>query len=181
LKPAEERGGGEPAADAVVSGLARLFLTHPAWVRAAEKLEPRATSNVYFTHRPGEPWHLERRAGKTRLLPGPASDPDFTFRFTPAAVARLAGVDGDVGSFAVELFRLITESDPELRVDLRVLAPFARLVRRGYLGLLAAGGARVLAFGAARGVRSLAELRKLVEALLRRGPEPWESQEPPAP
>jgi hypothetical protein len=54
-------------------------------------------------------------------------------------------------------------------------------VRRGYLGLLAAGGARVLAFGAARGVRSVAELRKLVEALLRRGPEPWERQGPPAP
>jgi hypothetical protein len=165
---------GDAAADPTVSQLETLFREHPAWLSAAAKLEPEATSAVFFAHRPGEPWHLERSAGVTLLLPGAAADPDFVFRFPPRAVERLAAVEGDIGSFAVELFRLITESDPELRVGFRIAVPFPRLVRRGYLGLLAAGGWRVLAFGATRGVRSVAQLRGLVDALRRRGPEPWE-------
>jgi len=162
------------AADATVSRLETLFREHPAWVGAARKLEEDATSGVFFGHRPGEPWHLERIQGVTRLLPGTAADPDFVFCFPPRAVDRLAAVEGDIGSFAVELFRLITESDPQLRVGFRVAVAFPRLVRRGYLGLLAAGGWRVLAFGATRGVRSLAQLRALVDAMRRREPETWE-------
>jgi hypothetical protein len=165
---------GATAADSSISQLETLFREHPAWVRAAAKLEPAATSAVFFAHRPGEPWRLERIEGVTRLLPGAAADPDFVFCFPPRAIERLAGVEGDIGSFAVELFQLITESDPELRVGFRVAVPFPRLVRRGYLGLLAAGGWRVLAFGASHGVRSVAQLRGLVDVLRHRDPESWE-------
>lgn len=166
------------AGDEVIAQLARMFLEHPAWTRAASRIEGAATSTVYFSHRPGDPWHLERQGSRTLLLPGAAPDPDFAFCFTPASVERLASVDGGVGAFAVELFTLVTEEDPKLQVGFRIVAPFTRLVRRGYLGLLAAGGTRVLAFGATRGVRSLAELRRLVDRVRRRGPEPWEVDVP---
>ena len=44
----------------VVEPLAQLFRGHPAWREAAACLtEPEASSDVYFTHRPGEAWHLE--------------------------------------------------------------------------------------------------------------------------
>ncbi len=158
----------------MVSQLARLFREHPAWQSAAARLEPEATSTVFFSHRPGEPWHLERREGTTQLEPGRARDPDFVFCFTPRSVTHLAETDGSIGSFAVELFRLMTEGPEANRVQLRIAAPFSRLVRRGYLGLLAAGGLRVLAFGAARGVRTLGQLRTLVETLQRRQPAGWE-------
>ncbi|MDJ0852742.1 MAG: hypothetical protein QNK04_30605 [Myxococcota bacterium] len=166
-------------ADEVVAQLAELFGKHPAWRAAAARLEPAATSTVFFSHRPGEPWHLERREGYTYLEPGRAVDPDFVFLFTPPSVKRLAETDGSIGSFAVELFRLMTEGSEKGRIQLRIAAPFQRLVRRGYLGLLAAGGLRVLAFGAARGVRTLGQLRALVEALHRGEPEPWERDAPP--
>jgi hypothetical protein len=149
------------ARDATVERLARLFLEHPAWVAAARILAPAATSNVYFNGRPGEGWRLEKREDATRLLPGAGSDPDFVFRFTPGAVARLDAVQGGVGEFAVELFALILEEDPELRVGFRIAAGFPRLMRRGYLRLLLTAGPRVLAFGATQ------------TAL---GPEPWESE-----
>jgi hypothetical protein len=112
--------------------------------------------------------------GRAYLGPGPAPDPDLVFLFTPAAVGRLAGVDGSIGDFAVELFRLMAESRPHLRVRLRVAASFARLLRRGYLGLLVAGGWGVLAFGATRGVRTIAQLRTLVDGVRCSQPEPWE-------
>lgn len=162
------------AGDEHVTRLARLFREHPAWVQAAARLEPAATSAVFFSHRPGETWHLERREGETLLLPAAPRDADFAFRFTPAAVERLAAVQGDSGEFAVALFRLMGEEDERLRIGFRVRAPFFRLVRRGYLGLLASGGAPVLAYGASHGIRTLATLRRLVEESVRGQPEPWE-------
>jgi len=167
---------GAPAADPHVGRLAHLFREHPAWRVAARHVSDDATSRVLFSHRPGERWHLARRGGESLLLPGDASDPDLVFRFSPAAIERLAGARGSVGAFAAELFALIVGEDPDARVDLRVAAPFARLARRGYLGLLVAAGWRVLAFGALHGVRSLGQLRRLVERLSSRPPEAWEQE-----
>jgi hypothetical protein len=165
------------AGDATTERLAQLFAEHPAWRAAARRLSRDATSTVYFSQRPGEAWRLERRGQASRLLAGAASDPDLVFRFTPAAVERLAAVSGGVGDFAVALFELLTSPDPEARVDLRVAAGFARLVRRGYLGVLAAGGPQVLAFGASHGIRSLTALRRFVSQRRSSGPQDWEERE----
>jgi hypothetical protein len=170
-----------PDSDPHVSSLARHFREHPAWQTAARHLEESAASAVFFSHLPDEVWHLERREGQTLLLPGPVPDPDFAFRFTPDSIERLVAVRGSIGDFAVELFQLMAETRPRLHVDFRIRAPFTRILRRGYLGLLAAGGTRVLAFGAAHGVRTIAALRRLVEQSRRAGPEPWEADLAPHP
>jgi hypothetical protein len=148
--------------DASVRRLATLFRSHPAWTRAAALLSERACSNVRFRHRPGEVWHLARVRGETRLLPGGLEDADLELGFAPASVERLEATRGGIGEFAVALFELAVEPDPSRHVEIRILAPFGRLVRRGYLRLLVAGGPAVLAWGAAHGVRSLGELRRLV-------------------
>jgi hypothetical protein len=148
--------------DASVERLAALFRSHPAWLRAAALLSERASSNVRFTHRPGELWHLARAGGETRLAPGARDDADLEFAFPPAAIEALEATRGGIGDFAVALFDLAVERDPARRVEIRILAPFSRLVRRGYLRLLAAGGPAVLAWGAAHGVRGLGELRRFV-------------------
>jgi hypothetical protein len=162
--------------DEWIERLARLYRDHPAWKSAARRLVTAATSTVYFSHCPGEPWHLEQREGETRLLPGASPDPDFVFRFSPSSIVRLEAVTGGVGDFAVELFTLITEVEPDEGVGLRVVAGFPRLVRRGYLGLLLASGPRVLAFGAAHGVRTVGALRRLVAQLRDGGPADWETE-----
>jgi hypothetical protein len=166
-----------PSDDPHVERLARLFREHPAWREAARHVSEAATSRVLFSHRPGERWHLARRADESLLLPGDVRDPDFVFRFSPAAIERLARVEGSVGAFAVELFGLVVGERPDARVDLRIAAPFGRLVRRGYLRLLAAAGWRVVAFGARHGVRSVGQLRLLVARLGSRPPEPWEGED----
>lgn len=160
--------------DEWIDRLARLFREHPAWRAAARHLAADATSTVFFRQRPGEAWHLEHRSGRTRLLPGAARDPDFVFRFTPASVVRLEAVTGGIGDFAVELFTLMTEEDPEAHVDFRIAASFYRLARRGYVQLLVAAGPRVVAFGAANGVHGLGALRRFVAQLRGRGHAPWE-------
>ena len=162
------------APDPAIERLAALFLDHPAWIAAARHLTARATSTVYFSHRPGEPWRLEQSDGRTRLLPGAAPDPDFSFRFTPAAIEQLEAVEGGVGDFAVELFTLMLEEDPERHVDFRIAANFGRLATRGYVKLLVAAGPGVLVFGARHGVGSLGALRRFVSQLRSRGVEDWE-------
>jgi len=149
--------------DPHVARLRRLFETHPVWLAAARHVLPEACSTVRFSHLSGRAWTLRAEAGHTVLVPGRARDPDFVFRFTPAAVERLEATRGRTADFAIELFTLIEHPDPALRVGFRVAAPFSRLVRRGYLGLLAAAGPRVLAYGAARGVAGVGALRRLVE------------------
>jgi hypothetical protein len=169
--------------DANVRRLAELFRSHPAWTRAAALLSEDACSNVRFLHRPGEIWHLARVAGVTQLAPGARPDADLELGFPPDAIERLARVRGGIGEFAVALFELAIEPDPALRVELRILSPFLTLARRGYLRLLVAGGPRVLAWGAAHGVRSLGELRRWI-ARVRGGagvsPGPEMPQDPAA-
>ncbi|MFI5215172.1 MAG: hypothetical protein ACHQ3O_01405 [Candidatus Limnocylindria bacterium] len=151
-----------PEPDAIVDRLATLFRSHPAWTRAAALLSADACSNLRFPHRAGEVWHLARVAGVTRLEPGALRDADLELTIPPGAVGRLEATRGGVGDFAVALFELAVERDEALRVDLRILAPFSRLMRRGYLRLLVAGGPAVLAWGAAHGVGSLGELRRWI-------------------
>lgn len=161
-------------ADPVVESLAELFREHPVWRRAAEPIADRAKSAVYFAHRPGEPWTLERRDGSTHLVPGRCQDPDLVFRFSPGAVRRLEAVEGDVADFAIELFERAIDPDPDAHVDLRIAASFARLLSRGYVRLLLSAGPKLLAFGATHGVRDVGALRDLVVKLRAREPAAWE-------
>jgi hypothetical protein len=159
-----------------VERLAELFRAHPVWSEAARHLSADAASNVFFRHRPGEPWRLVRRGGVSILEPGAAADPDLAFRFPPAAIQVLEETRGGVGDFALALFRLMLDEGPDRRVELRVIAPFARLLRRGYVALLLRGGPRLLRFGAAHGVRNVSELRRVVGAARRATPHPWETE-----
>jgi hypothetical protein len=164
-------------ADNTIARLARLFLEHPIWIEASKCISTDATSSIFFSHKPGRAWHLENRDGEILLLPGAAADPDFVFRFTPAAVDRLEAVDRGMDDFAVELFRLMLEESQDKGVAFRVVAGFPRLLRRGYVRLLLSAGPGVLAFGAALGVLNLRGLRRLVTSSRSPRPMPWEKLE----
>lgn len=164
------------APDLWIETLARMFREHPAWQETARLIDPRSTSTVYFRHRPDEPWHLERRGDETLLLPGAAADPDFVFRFTPGAVARLSAVRGNAGDFAAELFSLAWSDDPTVRVNIRIACGFARLLRRGYARLLLAAGPRARAIAAAHGVDGMSSIQHLVATMRRIDHAGWEER-----
>jgi hypothetical protein len=156
---------GMTAPDLWIETLARMFREHPAWQETARMIDPRSTSTVYFRHRPDEPWHLVRRGDETLLLPGAAEDPDFVFRFTPGAIARLSAVRGNAGDFAAELFTLAWSDDSTVRVSIRITCGFARLLRRGYVRLLLAAGPRARAIAAANGVDGMSSIQHLVATM----------------
>jgi hypothetical protein len=161
-------------ADPHVARLAACYREHPAWREAARRLSADASSAVYFSHRPGEAWHLCQLDDAAELRPGRAGDPDLAFCFTPGAIERVASIRGGVGDFAVALFECIASEDPELRVGFRVVAPLTCLLRRGYVGLIVAAGPKVVAYGARRGIRTLVQLRRLVQESRATGPAEWE-------
>jgi hypothetical protein len=163
-------------ADPHVARLAACYREHPAWREAARRLSADASSAVYFSHRPGEAWHLCQLDDAAELRPGRAGDPDLAFCFTPGAIERVASVRGGVGEFAVALFECITSDDPEIRVGFRVVAPLLRLVRRGYVGLILSAGPVVVAYGARRGILTLGQLRRLVKDSRASAPAEWEVQ-----
>ena len=151
--------------DPIVQRLGRFFREHDVWTAAAELVDEESSSRVTFSHRPGEEWRLVRREGRTVLEPGRARDPDFAFHFTPGAVETVTAVKGDIADFAIALFSAALETDPARSLGLDVIAPFPRLLRRGYIRLLWAGGGPLLAFGARNGIRTMGQLRDLVANL----------------
>ena len=169
------------AGDDAVRRLVELFRAHPVWCQAARRIQEGSASRVFFPQWPGEPWRLVRRGGTSVLEPGDADDPDLAFCFPPAAVEQLESTRGAVGDFALALFRLMLDADPARRVELRVIAPFPRLLRRGYVELLLRGGPRLLWFGATHGVRSVADLRRVVDSVRSSEPAPWETVATPQP
>ena len=166
------------AGDPHVVRLVELFASHPIWCEAARRIREDSCSRVFFQHQPGQPWRLVRRAGGTVLEPGHVEDPDLALCFAPQAIEELASTRGSVSEFALALFRLALDDDPERRVRIRVIAPFTRLIARGYVDLLLRGGPKLLWFGASHGVRTPGQLRQLVDAVRRAEPEDWEREDP---
>lgn len=160
--------------DETVESLTKLFRKHPAWREAARHISSDSVSNVYFTHLPGEAWHLERSEQGSELIRGAVRDPDFVFRFSPASVETLQSVEGGLGAFALALFALIEDSDPEGRVEIRVAASFSTLMEHGFLTLLLTAGPKVAAFGLRHGVIGPRSLAKFVGRARATEPFEWE-------
>ncbi len=99
------------------------------------------------------PARFSMEGGRAAVHPGAAADPDFTLWLPDAAVERLTvSPAGDAGELGIEFFRLVLERDPALKVRIRLHASTARLVSRGYLGVLALGGLKVAIWLLRKGV-----------------------------
>jgi len=156
--------------DPTIAKLAWLFSEHPVWADAMERIADGSVSAVYFSHRPGEPWHLIIESGAVHLRPGPIRNPDFVFRFSPQSVDKLAAVQGGIDAVAVELFDLILADE----IGFRINASFWRLIRHGHLRLVLEAGPKVFAYGARHGVRTLGQLRAVAKSVSSSRQAAWE-------
>lgn len=139
---------GNPSLEA----LSAFFATAPVARRATRPLAAEAEVGLEVA---GVPARFRMAGGMPAVEAAPAADPDFTLALPAGAVARLLGGDrGSIGDLGVTFFRLATERDPELKVRVRICAPTARLVARGYLSVLLLGGAGVALWLLRRGIAS---------------------------
>jgi hypothetical protein len=147
--------------------LQRFFETSESARRAASHLKPPAQVAVRFTDVPGD-FHFALVEGKPRFLVGPAKDPDFELTMAPAAVTAIAArPNADVGDLGILFFQHIVAQDPQSKIRVKLHSGLLKLTMRGWLGVMASGGAKVIGWLAAKGLKgpsaiasALARLRK---------------------
>jgi len=147
--------------------LQRFFETSASARRAASHLKSAAQVAVKFTDVPGD-FHFALSEGKPRFFSGPAQDPDFELTMAPGAVTAIAAQpDAEVGDLGILFFQHIVASDPQSKIRVKLHSGLLKLTMRGWLGVMASGGTRVIGWMASKGLKgpsaiasALSRLRK---------------------
>ena len=133
--------------------LRRFFETSAAGRRAAASLKKNATVGVRFTDVPGD-FRFYAQDGKPHFDAGKASDPDFELTIAPGAVRAItAKPESDVGELGITFFQHIVAKDPAEKIQVKLHAGLLKLTMHGWLGVLAAGGPKVIGWMAQKGLR----------------------------
>lgn len=133
--------------------LTQFFDTSSAARKAAAPLKKGAEVGVSFTDVPGE-FRFTLVDGRPRLLREKARDPDFVLTLAPGAVDAIARKpDDDVGELGVTFFQHMVAQDPAEKIRVKLHSGILKLTLRGYLGVLAAGGPKVVMWMAQKGLK----------------------------
>ena len=147
--------------------LQRFFEGSEAARRASSSLKKAAEVGVRFTDVAGE-YHFKIIDGKPRFQEGKAADPDFELTMAPAAVSAIAAQpNADVGDLGILFFQHIVAKDPQAKINVKLHSGLIKLTMRGWLGVMAQGGGKVMSWLAMKGLRgpsaigsALARLKK---------------------
>ncbi len=147
--------------------LQRFFETSQSARKASAHLKRAAEVRVHFTDVPGE-YHFKLVEGAPRFMAGAAEDPDFELTLAPGAVTAIAAQpNADVGDLGILFFQHIVAKDPESKIHVKLHSGLLKLTMRGWLGVMAAGGGKVMGWLAMKGLKgpsaiahALARLKK---------------------
>ena len=133
--------------------LKRFLLSSPGARTAARALRSGAEVSIAFADVPGE-WRFYQSNGSPVLEAAKAKDPDFELRLAPGAVhAICSDPEADVGDLGIVFFERIVSREPENKVRVTLRSGLMKLTMRGWLGVLAQGGPKVVGWMAKKGLR----------------------------
>ncbi len=133
--------------------LKRFFETSEASRRAASSLKKSAEVGVHFTDVPGD-FRFHAVDGRPAFEVGKAMDPDFDLTLAPGAVAAItAQPKADIGELGILFFQHIVSKDENAKIRVKLHSGLLRLTMRGWLGVLAAGGPKVMGWMAHKGLK----------------------------
>ena len=133
--------------------LQRFFESSESARRASSHLKKAAQVGVRFTDVPGD-FHFKLVDGKPRFVDGQASDPDFELTRAPGAVSAIAAQpNADVGDLGILFFQHIVARDPQSKINVKLHSGLIKLTMRGWLGVMAAGGGKVMGWLATKGLK----------------------------
>jgi len=145
--------------------LQRFFETSESARRAAAHLKSAAEVGVRFTDVPGE-FRFVLVEGKPRFLDGAAKDPDFELTMAPGAVTAIAAQpNADVGDLGILFFQHIVASDPQSKIRVKLHSGLMKLTMRGWLGVMASGGGKVLGWMASKGLKGPSAIASAIRRL----------------
>ena len=133
--------------------LQRFFETSESARKAAAHLKSAAQVGVRFTDVPGD-FHFALIEGKPRFMDGAPHDPDFDLTLAPGAVSAIAAQpNADVGELGILFFQHIVARDPQSKINVKLHSGLIKLTMRGWLGVMASGGAKVFGWMASKGLK----------------------------
>jgi hypothetical protein len=134
--------------------LATFLSNSPACRVAASALKSGAEVGLVLTDVEGD-WRLWNDPENGIVLaPGKAKDCDFQLRIPPRAVFNICShSDADMGDLGVLFFEHIVARDPARKIHVTLHSGLVKLTGRGWLGLLARGGPKVLMWMTKHGLR----------------------------
>ena len=133
--------------------LQRFFESSESARKASAHLKKAAEVGVRFTDVPGD-FHFKLVDGKPRFMSGASADPDFDLTLAPGAVTAIAAQpNADVGDLGILFFQHIVAQDPQAKIKVKLHSGLMKLTMRGWLGVMAAGGGKVMGFLAMKGLK----------------------------
>jgi hypothetical protein len=145
--------------------LQRFFETSESARRAASSLKKAAEVGVRFTDVPGD-FHFKSVDGKPRFVAGAAEDPDFDLTLAPGAVLAIAAQpNADVGDLGILFFQHILSKDPNAKINVKLHSGLLKLTMRGWLGVVAQGGGKVMGWMASKGLKGPSAIASAVSKL----------------
>ena len=155
----------QPVSEASDAILRRFFETSETARKASSSLKKAAEVGVRFTDVPGE-FRFIMADGKPKFLSGKAVDPDFDLTLAPGAVRSIAEKpDAEVGDLGIAFFQAILSKEPENKVTVKLHSGLMKLTMRGYLGVLAQGGGKVMGWMATKGLRGPSAVASAISKL----------------
>jgi hypothetical protein len=154
--------------------LKQFFETREVGKRAAAPLKRGAEAGLLLGDAaPGVEYRFTVENGRPEVLEGKAKDPDFILTLPAAAVKKLVAVQGeDPGDFGVAFFSQVLAKEPEERVKIKLHSGLITLTRRGYLGVLALGGPKVIVWLARKGLSGPRAVAHAISRLRHHGDGP---------
>jgi hypothetical protein len=145
--------------------LQRFFESSESARRASSHLKKAAEVGVRFTDVPGD-FHFKLIDGKPRFMNGAPQDPDFDLTLAPGAVSAIAAQpDADVGDLGILFFQHIVARDPQAKINVKLHSGLLKLTMRGWLGVMAAGGGKVMGWLAKKGLKGPSAIASAISRL----------------
>ena len=147
--------------------LQRFFQSSEAARKASSSLKKAAEVAVRFTDMPGD-YVFRLVDGKPNFSSGRADDPDFELTMAPGAVTAIAAQpNADVGDLGVLFFQHILSRDPHSKINVKLHSGLLKLTMRGWLGVMAHGGMKVVGWMASKGLKGPSAIASAISRLKR--------------
>jgi|694.fasta_scaffold60969_2 hypothetical protein len=109
---------------------------------------------------------LKKQGGRLELFPSSSLSPDMTFSMGEQAGEALAAIQTeDIGEIGIMIFDLMIHPDKKNRISVKVHANSFSLLRNGYFGVLALGGAPVMTYLAKKGLGNISKIKNALSRL----------------
>ena len=155
----------QPAPEKTDAILRRFFETSETARKASSSLKKAAEVGVRFTDVPGD-FRFVMADGRPKFLSGKAEDPDFDLTMAPGAVRTIASKpDAEVGDLGIAFFQAILSKEPDNKVTVKLHSGLLKLTMRGYLGVLAQGGGKVMGWMAQKGLKGPSAVASAISKL----------------